>query len=564
MLMKIAGIGAFTSGVLCLNSCLKVDDTYDLNKDFDMTITVGGDLTMPGSSTERMLLGDLLELEDDGIIKANEVTGDYALIQKGETSSTEIRLDNVEISNLRFKGFDVTKDFEIPVMGIPEDIDIPIEGQNIEIDIVEDNITEEILNVEKAFTFATNGKFTVNLNDTEIRGIIKEGYTITFPEYMTISSDDDFCTIDGGNVLRINRDVEFRSQLDVNVNILAVTFGRDEAEFDYANHRITLGGNVTVNGTITIPQQTVSSPVSYFRMSTGVSCDRLSLEKVNGSVRPKENKNLIQIGELPDFLNGDDVTLDMTDPKIYITLSNTTDADITLKATLKAIMNGAAGQTVNIDNLTIPANSENYMICIHQNRDFTVDGNEVIADGLGSLIEKIPDMIELEIKEVTATGGGVALGEDISIHTEYELNTPLMFGGNTNIRYVKTFDGWGADLDDAEFKEVEATMTVTNEIPLGINLTAEAIDSEGNRLENVRIDMDVDIEPGTIEMPSTKEIRISIVPAEGSIKGLDGINMTINARASDNTSKTALNENQTMQFNDIKLRLKGGVTIDLN
>lgn len=41
-------------------------------KDIDMTITVGGDLTLPGSSTERMLLGDLLELEDDGIIKANE------------------------------------------------------------------------------------------------------------------------------------------------------------------------------------------------------------------------------------------------------------------------------------------------------------------------------------------------------------------------------------------------------------------------------------------------------------------------------------------------------------
>lgn len=29
-----------------------VDDSYDLTKDIDMTITVGGDLSIPGSGTE--------------------------------------------------------------------------------------------------------------------------------------------------------------------------------------------------------------------------------------------------------------------------------------------------------------------------------------------------------------------------------------------------------------------------------------------------------------------------------------------------------------------------------
>ncbi|MGN1216828.1 MAG: hypothetical protein ACI4TD_02515 [Phocaeicola sp.] len=88
-IMNYAAVGAYALGLFGLNSCLKVDDTYDLNKDIDMTITVGGDLTLPGSNTERMLLGDLLELEDDGIIKADETTGDYALVQKGESSTVE-------------------------------------------------------------------------------------------------------------------------------------------------------------------------------------------------------------------------------------------------------------------------------------------------------------------------------------------------------------------------------------------------------------------------------------------------------------------------------------------
>lgn len=34
-----------------------VDDSYDLTKDIDMTITVGGDLSIPGSGTGRIHVG---------------------------------------------------------------------------------------------------------------------------------------------------------------------------------------------------------------------------------------------------------------------------------------------------------------------------------------------------------------------------------------------------------------------------------------------------------------------------------------------------------------------------
>lgn len=558
-----AVIGTLVLGMTGLNSCLKVDDTYDLDKDFDMTITVGGNLTLPGSSTEKLLLGDLLELEEDGVIKANEASGDYALVQKGEAANTDINVEKVEIENLRFNGFDINLEQREPVTEIP-DIPIVIDTEKIEIDITEDNITEEILDVDKAFTLATNAKFTVNLNNDELEGIIREGYTITFPEYMTIDSSEDFCEIVGGNVLRIKEDKRFISSQDVNINISCVTFGKENATFDYQNHRIVLGGDIVVNGTILLPSQKVSTAANSVNINTSVSCEMLSLERVTGTVRPKDNKNSIQIGELPDFLKGEDVTIDVTDPRIYLTVSNNTDADISLNAVLIPIKAEQKGGKVGVKGLSVPANTENYVICIHQNRDFKVDGNEVIIDNLASLIEKIPDTIELVILDITATGNGVALGEEIQINTDYELNTPLMFGSKTNINYVKTFDGWGSDLEDVEFERIEASMTVINEIPLGINLKAEAIDKDGNVMGNVKVDMNVDIDPGTIENPSTKVISFSITPTEGNIRGLDGINMIINAKASDTTGNTALNENQTMQFKDIKLGLKGGITMDLN
>ena len=108
-IMNYAAIGAYALGLFGLNSCLKVDDTYDLDKDIDMTITVGGDLILPGSSTEKMLLGDLLELEDDGIIKVNEATGDYALVKDGGSNSTQVKVPGVDINvGNGFTGFEET------------------------------------------------------------------------------------------------------------------------------------------------------------------------------------------------------------------------------------------------------------------------------------------------------------------------------------------------------------------------------------------------------------------------------------------------------------------------
>ena len=561
-IMNYAAVGAYALGLFGLNSCLRVDDTYDLDKDIDMTITVGGDLTLPGSSTERMLLGDLLELEDDGIIKANKTTGDYALVQKGESSTTSINVEKVEIENLTFNGFEMTKDFGSSITNIPETT-VPIENQNIEIDIREENITDEILNVEKAFTLATNGKFTINLSNN-IQGTINKDYTITFPEYMTVTSTEDFCTIENGNVLKINKDVPFTSQKDINVNITAITFGKPGTKFSYENHTIVLSGNIVVNGDITLPAQQITSGVTSISMNTNVSCDKLSLEKVNGTVIPKDNKNSIEIGELPDFLNGDDVIIDVTDPRIYLTVSNPTDARITMDAKLVSTIGEVNGEEVYINDLIVPANQGNYKICIHQNRNFPVDGYEVIVDNLSSLIEKIPDAINIEIQQIVASGNGVTLGEEIPIKTDYELNTPLMFGSKTNIKYVKTIDGWSGDLEDAEFELVEASMTIENAIPLGLNLVATAIDKDGKPLPNVKVDMNIDVEPGTIENPTKKDVTFSISTEEGNVKGLDGIEMTVTARAGENTAETALNENQTLKLDDIKLRLKGGVTMDLN
>jgi len=68
-----------------------VDDSYDLTKDIDMTITVGGDLSIPGSGTEEFTLEEIMDLEDNSVVKT-DAQGNYAL-NKADTTETDVEID---------------------------------------------------------------------------------------------------------------------------------------------------------------------------------------------------------------------------------------------------------------------------------------------------------------------------------------------------------------------------------------------------------------------------------------------------------------------------------------
>ena len=101
-------------------------------------------------------------------------------------------------------------------------------------------------------------------------------------------------------------------------------------------------------------------------------------------------------------------------------------------------------------------------------------------------------------------------------------------------------------------------MSVTNNLPLGVNLTAVAIDNTGNMIDNVEVNMSMNLEAN-----STKDASITITTKNGSIKGLDGLKLTVTAKGSEATKNVSLNENQYIQIKDLKLKLKGGITMEL-
>ena len=555
-----AVVGICALGLIGLNSCLKVDETYDLDKDFDMTITVGGDLTVPGSSTEEIKLGDLLDLEDNEVIRVNNESGDYFLVQEGDRNFTDVKVPGVDINMLgNFTGVNISGSVPSISNGSSNEINITF-NDDIDINVFRDGVTSDIKDITGADTYCEDTYLMFTKTGVEFNARLDEGYTLIFPDYIEVESDDKDWKVEGNKMI-LNKvgGLEIDEYTRIYFQITGVKF-KDEngnkvndAKFEYNdndNSSITLGGVVKLDGGIF-----VSAKNSYggnINLGANIHSENMIFRSVTAVVDPKVDIEIdpIRIDDLPDFLSDNNVVLDLTDPRIYITLTNPSPVSVDVNATLKSYKNNISQGTAALENINIPKNCKDYTICVNQNKDGWDDTDNMMyvkVDNMSDLIKNIPDRIELTdvVTSVVPEEVTIDLDRNYRIITDYKVDTPLQFGPDTRIEYTENMDGWDADLEDMEFNEVVASMTVTNAIPLGINL-------------------DVNILAGSPESPAKQEVKFTITTKDGSIKGLDGIKLSVTASASENTSTETLNENQYMQFENIKLGLKGGITMDLN
>ena len=94
----IIKVGLFLAATTLFFSC--IDKSYDLD-DIDLTIGGTADITIPLSSTGNILLKDLMDLEDDGVVQF--ITDDggneyFAVIQDGKADIAPVEIDEIRIN----------------------------------------------------------------------------------------------------------------------------------------------------------------------------------------------------------------------------------------------------------------------------------------------------------------------------------------------------------------------------------------------------------------------------------------------------------------------------------
>lgn len=561
----------FSCAFVLLSSCMLscVDSEYDLSKDLDMTVTVGGEnLTIPASNTKNITLEKIFDLNEESTVKA-DADGNYALSQTGKGSDTRVSIEEITIksSEIALQSARTELNYMMSPSGtleatVNDKTSFSIDKRNITTDVTELYSSDVIMPASLRMNIEGSNSLT-----------LKKGFQIEFPDYMTITTTDQRVKIIG-SVLTFIQDINVsqNSALYIPIQVTRIDFeSMGTGKGLVAPGHLVIVDDINISGTST----TTGGSAIQMIMDTEIKIDEIQLTQVTAKVNPEINVSIdpIAINNLPDFLKDEQVRIDMTDPKIYLTVSNTSPVEVNFSGVLKSYKGGKllasvpVGQSPNL--ITIPGNQpDEYIICLHRlNKNVEGADASVTVENLNDLIETIPDEIRMDNIEAKASDKRctIVLGSTYNVKTDYEINAPLQFNEGTNIVYSDVIDNWNKDVKDLSVKEVVITMDAQNSIPLTMNMEVKAINKNGTVLNSISTEVSSQIAAGTMENAKVTPLEITLKSTDANaFKELDGLKYEVSATSSAETSGKVLNKNQYLRLENMTIKIKGGVTVDMN
>lgn len=573
--------GLFLLPLLFMTSC--IDDSYDLTKDIDMTVTVGGNLVSPIISTESITLNDFIELNSESNIKTKS-NGDYYLGLEGVSSDADITISSVSIdkTSTEVSSSYLTFDKNLITNG---EVTEEVQDLNPEFNITNNDVPADVVDIKEALIKSDAVAIHLSFpSTTNINGVwLKKGFEIKFPEYLMLNkySPDLEYTLTN-NTMILSDDIYIpRSGKTYYISCNGIDFTKapsGEGFITNGNQR-SIHFNVKLSTKGQAYMKSTDFPTDENIIKFQILCDmqvpQMDLAQVTAKVNPDINVNIdpVHINDIPDFLSDDRVRLDLENPQIMLNLTNNSPVTVSINAKIKAYKNNQLTKEIGVgsDYGTSPIYARNGQnnICLSTlgTHDAEIsDVNDIKVEGLSDILSIIPDRIEItDVKTVALPEYyTIELGSSYTFNTNYNVNAPLKFGPDLNIVYSDSITNLDSDLKDIEFQEIHAEIDATNNIPLQLALNAKPYDKYGHEMQDVDVTVNGNITAGTLEAGQDSHMEIIIKGKTKNIKGLDKIILQLTGTLPDSNKNETLNKNQTIKFNSIRLKVINGVTIDLN
>ena len=615
-----AVLQSVTATVLVSFACSCVNEAYDLSKDIDGTMDIQGSISLPIGNTEFMPIGDFLELDQDdqtSSILTTDENGDYRLSVKSDKpivpdepiSIPEISIDASQLlpdpenpgnaGGFKFPGIRIGSEVNDIIQGLAPDkitdeiVDYlnsqlpPVSEETVSTPIsINERLSDDITGIVKdikeiqidapiELSIAVEGenlhRGRLFLNGPETNG---GRFDITFPDFVVLEGRSSNVTVEDGHILTFNN-------LEINVE------NPETSSFSFAIVSIDMNalkeGQGYTDGTLYIEDN--------IELSSGL---RLSIDPrdfmENGAISVPDEPTEVSIGELPDFLSGDNVTLDLYNPVIRLDVladeANTPDIhfpEFTLSASLDAF--GKDGQStmdspISLNDIAISKGMNHVIISrlpVDRIDPVPQDEHYVYREisNLSDIIKVIPDHITIseidintaeEYTTVVFPQNGAPLTYDVSV--DYSIDVPLAFGKDLNISYSTEFDGWNENFSSTsdsdyrlDLREATIRFDFINSIPLELGLSAEAIDIDGNVMDDIDVSLEGTLAAGNTGSETSTPIIITI-RATQALDRFDGLRLNIEATSGDMEGVT-LNKNQGIRLENISANIQGGVQLEI-
>lgn len=557
-----------------------VDNKYDLDKDIDMTVNVGGEhLTIPAGSSDTAYLSKIIEVEEGDILQPDAATRVYHLTKKDDIDVKPTTVKEVTISSANT---DLTKELVGTGSSASASITTDLEEENNltakASDIDEALIELGALGAETPASLTLTFEF-LNTGNLTFGSVTAKNLEIQLPNFLMFKEGE----VEEGNKLILN-DEELKNAQKV-LHVIGYEFGEKagEGEKPDENRTITIDGKVTMKG------QVVTSGIGgsgSLTMAMHVTLGEMTANSVTGVIQPNidaETTN-IELNDLPDFLKDEETRLDISNPVILLRANNPLETPVEVDAVLTPMKDNAQidGKEVKVGSgngktPVVLASGEN-VIALSRTGESSLEGvtANVKVEDMNNLLETIPDDIEVDLQPVVRNEEyyTAKLGWSYEMPSSYEVDVPLSFEQGLNIVYNDSIQDLNKDLNDLDkvgLKNMKVILSVDNAIPLKLQLKAENVqikDVYGNELSAVKKTIEEDkqyvAESTDGEKPATSELVLSFTSDDTAfLSKIDRICFKITAVPGSATG-VPLKDTQWLKVTSIKLSVPGGVNVDLN
>lgn len=560
-----------------------VDNKYDLDKDIDMTINVGGEhLTIPAGSSDTAYLSKIIEVEEGDILQPDAATRVYHLTKKDDIdvepttvkevtiSETTTNLSPTEIVNVTSSSVEVPA--TVTTFG-----DFEAKSNNIDEALKELGALYAKAPVDLILTIDFQKEQSLNFTRVQANKL-----KIVFPDYIVFKAEEGI----QGHELILDGQVlsENGSSYSRTLKVEGYKFSENAGAGKKPN-----GGTLTIEGVISMEGEVVTSGVSgtgILSLVPKTVLREMTANSVTGVIQPeiKAETTNIELNDLPDFLKDEETRMDITNPVILLRAENQLETSVEVDAVLTPMKGNAQidGKEVKVGSgygktPVVLASGKN-VIALSRTGECTIEGvtSNVKVEDINNLLETIPDDIKVDLQPVVRNEGyyTAELGRAYEMPSSYEVDVPLSFEQNLNIVYNDSVQDLNKDLNDLDkviLKKANVLLTVDNAIPLKLQLKPENVlikDVYGNELTAVKKTIEEDkqyvTESTDGEKPVTSELVLNLTSEDTAfLSKIDCICFKLTAVPGSATG-VPLKDTQWLKVTSIKLSVPGGVNVDLN
>lgn len=609
--------GLCTASLLGLSSCF--DDNYDLS-DIDTTAKIElSELTIP-LKLDKVTLDKALDIKEGSQIKV--IDGKYAVLEEGTFKSSKISIPsfnatapNIENISASLSLNDITNmkaQIEALIKGlkdlgysedkinekraekeaelwnaIPDDnvfAIYKIENKNTTLSTTTNNVDKSVRAINN-IGVSSSIKVTLSIDDV-LKNIIDNvkiyDLKIQMPKGLTIDTYADCYDKNTGMLDLSSKDIAIKDgkfELSFNITDIAnVIDGNENEDIKFVADKnggagsFTFSSTISASGSVSIMKNNFKSDMNFFDLpdvATYYCAPEMGEIKVNtfsGKIKydiDPISVRSIDLKDIPDVLNGDDVNVVLSNPQIYLTLTNPlSDDNLKAEANLRLIpeKNGEKRSPITQN---IEANSSDNMFCFSPAnpsadggfyKGFEAAKYEEFAELKNIVSGKgLPDKISVEVNDPRVPEQEVtdfALGRTFNeVEGKYTFYAPMALDEGTLVIYNDVMDGWSDEtLEKTVITGMKVEAKLDTDVPVNAKLILRPINSKGQIIDGVDFD--------TVTIEANKKDQSFLVNLKnGTIKDLDGISFSITIYDPDKSS--ALSKVQYIQFKDMKVTVSG-------